>query len=599
MDTETRLTDSQLDRETLAKARSLMLLTAKALRSMKVYPSNSPVIQEQKEILAKEFGSFLEANHVLTVKVAETNLLIGDQIIYQEETRSKSLAFLLYRDGLREISFYEGMTEDELNQFLDALAETWMVVDETDIVSALWEKDFSSIKYVAIDQIFQDVEESEDADLAEEQPGVSKTVNGESSDNQGSRGSSSGAITLNDEDSRDLKSSSSGTTTPESMSTYESPQTTDVMLLNDRELAEIKTLIENDRSLFNPPRELAEALLQILLLEQEPERYQHVLKVVEDYLSQLVAQGNFGMASQILSTLVQVGESLSVEVSEYRTLVDTVLERVRSPGAIETIKRVLRKRHNGPTDGIFSYLSLLGVSATPVLIHISMWSADPAIHSEARALLTEFARRDMTCLEQWLSDSKPALVRLLLYVMGQVGGEESLRHLVNFTAHPNVDVRKETIRALSNIGTTQAQSLLLRFLSDPTPEVRILALRSLDEPDPEILQSVSSLLRQREFSKKEIGEKKVWVDFLRKSGSDDAVPVLHDLLRRWNWFRKRETQDFKLYIISALGSIATESAEQVLLESSRTRNRTIRGACRHAVDKAKKARAEEQKLRRT
>ena len=61
----------------------------------------------------------------------------------------ESLANVLFREGLRQIVFHEGLSAEELGGFLD---EVWMASqqradDEFDLVARLWEKRFVHIRY--------------------------------------------------------------------------------------------------------------------------------------------------------------------------------------------------------------------------------------------------------------------------------------------------------------------------------------------------------------------------------------------------------------------------------------------------------------------
>lgn len=587
MSVETNLSNTTLDQDSLARARNLMLLTARILRSMKIYPSKNPVIKDQKDLLNKEFQSYLSTYHTLTVAISEPGLLIGDQVVYEGETRSENLALLLYNNGLREISFYEGITREELDEFLDALAENWLTSDETDVVSSLWEKDFSNIRYVAIDEIFGDLAES--ADTSSDQDGVAASKLTTGDDPQ----ISSGTVTLRDEDRQHLKQAGPGMTGVAENQMNISLGVGNTLLLNDQDLKEIRKIVEEDNRIFDPPRELANAFLEMLVLEEDPEQYSYILKILEELLSELISNADFGMACQILLALIEIEDSTSPQSSKYTMLVKTVLERARNSESIAKIRQLFHKGTTGPLENFFNYISLLGTSATLILIDILMQAKDPEIHSKARSLLAEFASKNVGYFKEWLSDNRPTLVKEIVSILGQVG-IEAIPYLEKCLHHPDTDVRRETVRALSRIGGTSANSLLIKFLSDPNPDLRILTLRSFSNPDPETIEFLCSLIRQKEFVKKDIVEKRVWVDFLRKAGSDSVLPVLRNLLNHRSWFRRRENNEFKVYMASALGSIATESAIEVLREGTRMRNRKVRNVCKRILQSARKVNPEQQ-----
>lgn len=579
MSVETKSSKTKLDRDSLTRVQKLLLLLAKTFKSIIVYPSNSPVIRDHKELLNKEFQSFLTRKHVLTVTISESNLLIGDQMVYQEETRSKNLAFLLHRDGLREISFYDGVTGQEFDDLLEALSENWVGSEDTDVVSSLWEKDFHNIKYFAIDEIFTGLEESDERD---------------SNQSEVTTRLSCGTIALRDEESKQLKNAESGlieTKTTQKRKAFSQFQ--NAITLNDQDLEKIKKIVEEDKQTFNPARELANALSEMLFLEENPDQYTHVLEVLEEYLSQLVSDSNFGMAYEVIRALIEFDTPPSHQPSKYKMLVDTIMKQARSPDSIDKIRRLLRKRIMRSLEDLFNYVTLLGVSSTPILIDMLLQIEDPEIHSKARNLLTEFVRADVGYFEEWLSDSRVNLVKQIVSILGQAGLEDAIPYLERCLDHPDMDVRLETIRALSRIGEVRANSLLVKFLSDPNERVRLLAVRSLNNLNSDSIELACNMIRQKGFNKKNMIEKKTWVDFLRRTGSDDVVKVLRKLLKYRSWFRRKQNDELKVYVASALGSIATESAMEVLLEGTEMKNKKVSSACRHALQRARRTKMEQ------
>ncbi len=567
---ETKLSDLALERDSLSPAKNLLLLTAKTLKSIKVYPVNSPVIKGQKELLNKEFQSYLATNDVLTIKIAESALKVDDQVIYEGGNRSNNLAFLLYRDGLREISFYEGLTPEELNGFLGALAENWQGSEETDVVSSLWERDFHHISYVAIDELFADLLEPGEVDSEtpfKPSPEVASPV-------------SSGRIALQEEDVK--QSSGLPRWAGEGMDT--SLEMGSPLLLDDKDLRKIKEIVEEDGRNFNPPREFAQALFDLLVLEDEPEKYTSILQVLERFLSELISNAEFGTACQIFFALNEIQDSSSLQPAKYRILVETVLKMARSPESIEKIRRLLRRGAIGSGDDLLKYTSFLGASSTPILIDLLMRRENQEMPPKVCDLLVEFGRESVDYLGEWVSDSRTQLVKQIVSILGQVGGK-AIPYLERCLHHPDTDVRRETVRALSQIGEIAVNPLLSKFLLDPNPAVRILTAKGFGDPDPEAVEFVCRLIHQKEFRKRGIRERKALVDILRKAGSENAVATLGNSLHQRSWFRRGDSNEFKAYVVLALASIATESARKTLVEGTRMRNRKVRNACKTALQR--------------
>ena len=68
----------------------------------------------------------------------------------------ESLAFLFYRDGIREIRFHKGLEAREVYDFLSIVRKSDLVNRmEDDLVTLLWEKDFSHISFTSLDDFLE------------------------------------------------------------------------------------------------------------------------------------------------------------------------------------------------------------------------------------------------------------------------------------------------------------------------------------------------------------------------------------------------------------------------------------------------------------
>ena len=77
------------------------------------------------------------------IQVGEYDLSYKGKILYENKDVKTSLAFLLYKDGLREIRFMKGLEEWEVQGLIDIIKRSDNVNHlEDDIVTLMWEKRF-------------------------------------------------------------------------------------------------------------------------------------------------------------------------------------------------------------------------------------------------------------------------------------------------------------------------------------------------------------------------------------------------------------------------------------------------------------------------
>jgi hypothetical protein len=566
---ENTLLNSAHDTDSIARARNLLSLAEKALKSIMVYPEKNPVIREQKERLNREFQSYLDTYETLAIRINESAITLDNQTIYEGKTKGRGLAFLLYRDGVREITFYEGLTQEELNDFLEALAENWQVTEDTDVVSSFWEKDFHHIAFSAINELFTDMAE----------PGgnpegfSSQFYNLTDSD-------SPGKIFMQEEDSQQT----SGLPQWVEKVVDKPRDVSSFILLDGEDLSEIKEILEEDRKNFNPKREFIYTLLDLLILEDNPEEYAALLTTLKEYFSNLISNANFDMTCNILSTLSQISDIPTLQPSKQKNLEKTILGVVQDQESIEKIRQMIQNNTINSWDDLLQYTSYLGEKAIPVLIDILMQKKAQAIHTKVQSLLLKFGRNNIEILGACLSDDRSQLVNQIIPILSKVK-EKAIPYLKLSLHHPDAEVRRKTVRALSQIGGNEVNSLLSELLSDPDPTIRILTAKCIDNPDVKTADVVCGLIQQKEFMKKDILERKALVGILQKTDSENAVVTLRGLLYHKSWLKRGEINRFKSFVAHILADIGTDSAIKTLEEGIRTKNRVVRNACQDALSK--------------
>src|SRR6266705_916608 len=137
-----------LDVKRVADWIAALIRTIKASRT---YPANSPTLHKFQVELESRTWSCLKEVGDITLVVQQFDLLYENYSVYHNADRNDSLAFRFYGDGVRELTFREGLEPHELRGFLDVLkraVETAQVQD--DVVTLLWERDFRHIEYLYI-----------------------------------------------------------------------------------------------------------------------------------------------------------------------------------------------------------------------------------------------------------------------------------------------------------------------------------------------------------------------------------------------------------------------------------------------------------------
>lgn len=105
-------------------------------------------VEQAHRHLAAAAGEFGE----VALAVATNRITVRDEVVYKSEARDSNLAFDLFRQGLRRITFRAGVSLAEVGAFVRSLAQTRDVsASDIDFVGTLWQEELEHIAYVAID----------------------------------------------------------------------------------------------------------------------------------------------------------------------------------------------------------------------------------------------------------------------------------------------------------------------------------------------------------------------------------------------------------------------------------------------------------------
>ena len=96
-------------------------------------------------------GACGEAGEV-TLAIATNRINLDDEVVYRSEAQDANLAFDLFKQGLRRITFQAGIQAEEVSAFIRALAECRDATSsDVDFISTLWQEELAHVRYVAID----------------------------------------------------------------------------------------------------------------------------------------------------------------------------------------------------------------------------------------------------------------------------------------------------------------------------------------------------------------------------------------------------------------------------------------------------------------
>jgi HEAT repeat protein len=176
------------------------------------------------------------------------------------------------------------------------------------------------------------------------------------------------------------------------------------------------------------------------------------------------------------------------------------------------------------------------------------------------------------------------LVRNITYVLGRIGKEQAFPYLQKVFNHEEIRVRREAVQALGLIGGSKAVGLLIRALTDLDVRIRAMAAINLGKIGKTAgLASLLEIVQSKDFPKKDSAEIKAFFDAIGMIGSNEATPVLQEMLERKSWFGRGRIDEMRSGSANALAMIGTPEAKAVLEDGRDSKDESIRNACLQAM----------------
>ena len=148
--------------EDIKLAKDILQSIVKSRKTLRMYPRNNPIYIKTLEDLYARFEEFFQYKNILSLKIKQHNIFYDSEEIYQNPEKEDNLALFFFKDGLREVTFRQGLLQEELEGFMRIIAMDFdrEAVDD-DVVTLLWEEDFQNIQYIVDDSFLLDADGEE------------------------------------------------------------------------------------------------------------------------------------------------------------------------------------------------------------------------------------------------------------------------------------------------------------------------------------------------------------------------------------------------------------------------------------------------------
>ncbi len=553
-----------------AQVEELLRTLVKGLRAFQMYLPNNPVYQRAgHNVRAAFLPLWASGLDRLTLQIVETDIVWEEQVVYHQPNKSESLAWTLFKDGMRVLTFFPGVEEEEIVRFLDIVQRARSLAADAgdDLLTLLWEQEFSLVQY-------HFTEFTTDANV----PGLS----GEGAYSVAPP-TDPNIVESQQQDTRGKVQEEAPPKRPGMVDVEDFDST--LYWLDESEIRSIADAIVREYQ-----QDLRSNVLNILfdIVEQRPEPWARsdTFATMETYLPHVLNAGDFRSVALILRESRLLVRQQELLRGEERERLDSLTGRLSEPEVLQQILQSVTEAHTPPSEDdlgeLFRELRPAGLET------VMVWLPKVPLASPVAKLLASSADRLAETSPQEVlrllrlpeSESLPSVILLC----GRLKLQAAVPGLSDILGHPHPPIRLAGTQALDAIGTPAALSALERPVDDTDREVRIAAVQALGRRGYKgALRRIEPVVQGKVQREIDLTERMRFFEAYAMIAGNAALEGLSAMLSPGGLFKRKETPEVRACAALAIGRLKSPEAREILQKHKDDKELVVRTAVGRAL----------------
>jgi HEAT repeat protein len=549
-----------------AQVEELIKTMIKALRAFQMYLPNNPIYQKAHANIMQAFKPVWDGLDELVLSIVETDFVWEEAVVYHQPNKNESMAWTLYKDGMRVLTFKRGAEETEVARFLEVVQRARMLPADADddLNTLLWEQQFENIVY-RFTEFLSDaalLEYTGEHGTGPAPEAVQEQVKEEVTEAQNASDEAPGRTGIVD------------------MEDFDST----LYFLDESEIAYMVKALEREYQQDFRSSTL-NILLDLLELQTDEAVRSELFGILETLMPNLLNAGEFRSVAVILREVRVIGERAKGLTEEQRKRLDNFRSQLSAPAVLTQLLQAVDEATAAPSaDDLGELFRELRPSSLETIL---VWL--PKINSPTiRDLLVEASER--------LADGSPSeILRLLglsdsealagtIDLCGRLKLQGSVPGLGFSIRHTERDIRLKSVKALVEIGTAGAMGTIEGALEDTDREVRITAVRALGTRGyKNALKRIQNAVLNRGLKDADLTERIAFFEAYALIAGAASLDPLARILIPSGMFKRKETAESRACAAIALSRLGTPEARDVLQQAANDKDLVVRNAVNRAL----------------
>lgn len=565
----------------------LLRTLVKASRAFQMYLPNNPMFHRAAKNLQAAFEPVWSALDELVLTVQETDFVWEGTVVYHQLHKADSLAWTLYKDGLRVLTLKKGVEQEELPRLLRVVNQVRNLSPDAadDLFTLLWTEEFQFVD-VRFAEFVQDYGTGELVPGAQYSAGTSyadevRSDLAGSADDGGAGGVAAAGEAVADGDETGAGEGGEAVEAaerPKGVVDLEEFDST-LYFLDGAEIEMLSADLELEYS-----RDLRDASLTAMydLFEQqpEPEIREEILGVLETLFPSMLNAGEFRASASVLRETRVLAERSEDLVAAHRERLVQFVEQLSEPAIVSQLMQALDEGTGRPSDtDIAELLRELRPNALSTLVEWTPRLTSAPVRALVEAAVQQLASAHQGELLRLLRSGDPEALPGAIELAGRLKLEGAVAGLGDVMAGRDAALRLAATEALIQIGTPGALVLLERAIGDDDRGVRVTSLKALSARGYRgALRRVEEVVNGKGRKDLDFNERRAFFEAYGVMAGPGGLAVLRDLLVRRGFFRRKQSADVRMCAALGLGKLGTPEARAVLESVAEDGDRQVRNA---------------------
>ncbi|MBC7790606.1 MAG: HEAT repeat domain-containing protein [Anaerolineae bacterium] len=535
---------------------TLLQVFGKAARAHQLYLPNNPVYHRALDQLRAAFVPLWARTDQLLLSVSETELRWEGLAVMHESSKSESLPWLFYKDGVRELTLLPGVEAEELIRLLDLLQRVRRAgPEDDDLLTLMWEQDFLFLHYRAV-QLSMDGDVPSPGETPGLEPGAPTQVT-VSVD-------SSGAPESNVVEMKDFDSA--------------------VYFLDDKDIEYLRQAMKTEYE-QDLRRNIICMLYDLFQTEPAAAARDEVADVLDQLILHLLAAGDFrAVALALREAPIAIEGARDLQAAQ-RDRLRSVADRLGGP---DTLAQLLQSLDDAadppPQEDLDELFAALHPGALSVVLAWLGKLRSGSLRASLERAATRLAASNTTELVRLIDSANIDIVLEAIRRAGDLKTGAAVPALGKRLGAEDPAIRIAAALALADIGSAGAMQQLERAVEDADREVRIAAVRALGARGHRAaLARVNAAIKSKAFREADLTEKMVYFEAYGMLAGGGGVEQLDAVLNARGLFGKREDAETRACAALALGKIGTPAALDALRPAAADKEIMVRNAVAKAM----------------